>query len=136
MPNPVATLPDDELALIQYLGLVPEVTALVPAARITTELPPTPVYPAVLISLVGGVDVARGIGEPAVQVDVVGGTKGQCKRLTLAVKAAILAIANDVVPEGVLSSASEEVGPSWLPDTIPTPPLPRYVARYRIILHK
>ncbi|MET4780810.1 hypothetical protein [Glaciihabitans sp. UYNi722] len=137
MSYPITPLPDDELALLQYLRGIPEVTTLIPAARLTTELPPTPVYPVVLISLAGGTAlVPRAIGEPAFQVDVVGGTKAQCKKLTLTIAAAILAIANDVVPEAVLVSATEEVGPSWLPDTVPVPPIPRYTARYRVLLHK
>lgn len=137
MSYPLAVLPDDELALLQYLRLTPEVVSLIPGGRVTTELPPAPVYPVVLIQRVGGqVAVAQAIDEPAVQVDVVGGTKAQCKKLMLTVRAAILAIADDIVPEAVLSSAYEEVGPSWLPDTVPVPPLPRYVARYRIYLHK
>lgn len=135
MANPVAAAPDDELAVIQYLRLAPEVTALIPAARITTELPPSPVYPVVLIQRIGGVGIWPALDEPAQQIDVVGGTKAQCKTLALTVRAAILAIANDVVPAAVLASASEEVGPSWLPDTVPVPPIPRYTARYRVLLH-
>ena len=137
MPYPITPLPDDELAILQYLRGVPEVVALVPAARIVTELPSPAVYPVVLVSLVGGTPVVpQAIGEPAFQVDVVGGAKQVCKRLMLTVDAAICAIANDVVPEATLASASQEVGPSWLPDTIPVPPIPRYTARYRVVLHK
>jgi hypothetical protein len=137
MPNPIVSMPDDELALIQYLRSLSAVTALVPGARITTELGTNPVYPVVLLQRVGGqAAVWQMLDEPAVQVDVVGGTKFECKKLALTVRAAILAIANDVVAEAVLSSAYEEVGPSWLPDTVPVPPLPRYTARYRVLLHK
>lgn len=137
MPNPLAIMPDDELALLQYVRTIPEVVALIPAARWTTEMPSNPVYPLGLIQRAGGqAAVWQGIDEPALQVDVVGGTKAQCKRAMLTVRAAILAIANDVVPEGVLSSAYEEVGPSWLPDTVPVVPVPRYTARYRIFTHK
>ncbi|MFF1633972.1 DUF3168 domain-containing protein [Leifsonia sp. NPDC058248] len=136
MSYPVVPAPDDELAVIQYLRLVPAVTDLVPGARITTELPPTPVYPVLLVQRAGGVmAVPQRVDEPAIQIDAVGGTKAQCKRLMQAARAAILAIANDIVPEAVLSSAVEEVGPSWLPDTIPNPPLPRYTARFRVLLH-
>lgn len=136
MPDPVIPAPDDELAILQYLRGIPAVTALVPSARITTELAPSPTYPVLLIQRAGGVmAVPQRIDEPAIQVDAVGGTKAQCKRLMLAARAAILAIANDIVAEAVLSSAVEEVGPSWLPDTIPNPPLPRYTARFRVLLH-
>jgi hypothetical protein len=137
MPNPIVPMPDDELAVIQYLRTISVVTALVPAANIIQELPPTPAYPYVLIQRAGGqVAVWQAIDEPAIQVDVLATTRGTAKRLMLAVRAAILSIANDVVPEAVLSSAYEEVGPSWLPDTVPVPPQPRYTARYRVLLHK
>ena len=137
MPFPISVMPDDELAIIQYLRSIPQVVALIPGTRITTEMPPNPVYPLLLIQRAGGMAaVWQSLDEPALQVDAVGGTKAQCKKLMLTVRAAILAIANDVVAEAVLSSAYEEVGPQWLPDTVPTPPTPRYTARYRVLLHK
>jgi len=137
MAFPLAPLPDDELALIQYLKTVTQVTALVPATRITTELPPKPTYPVVLIQRAGGQVIWPSIDDPALQVDVVAaaGQRRACKQLAQIVRAAILAIANDVVAEGVLASGWEELGPQWMPDTIPIPPLPRYTARYRILLH-
>jgi hypothetical protein len=137
MPNPVAAFPDDELALLQYLRSVPEIVTLVPAAQITTELPNLPVYPHVLVQRIGGQAIVRqAIDEPVLQVDVLGGTKRQCKVLAQTIESAILGIANDVVGEGVLSSGWEEVGPQWLPDTVTVPPTPRYVARYHLITHK
>lgn len=136
MAYPIADLPDDELALIQYLRGVPTVTSLVPPERITTDLGANPVYPVVLVNRILGTTIAPGLDEASQQVDVIGGTKGACKRLTNAVRAAILAIADDVVPEATLASAEEETGPTWLPDTVPTPPLPRYTNRFLLLLHK
>jgi hypothetical protein len=142
MPNPLSILPDDELAIIQYLRTIAQVTALVPSASIRTELPPTPAgqqpaYPYVLITRGGGQSPDfRAMDLPAIQVDTLATDKHTAKALMLTVRAAILAIANDIVPEAVLASAYEEVGPSWLPDTIPVPPIPRYTARFRILLHK
>jgi len=136
MPFPLSVMPDDELAVLQYLRGIPEVVALIPSDRITTEMPPSPVYPLALVQRAGGQGIWPALDEPAVQVDIFGGTKAQCKRAMQTFRAAILAIANDVVPEAVLSSAYEEVGPQWLPDTIPVPPVPRYTARFRILLHK
>lgn len=139
MPFPLATFPDDELALIQYLRSVTEVTSLVPGAHITTELPSSPVYPVVLVQRAGGVAVnPRGVDDAALHVDVIAdaGQRRACKVLAQTVRAAILAIANDTTSEGVLSSGAEEIGPQWLPDTIPVPPLPRYTARYRVALHR
>lgn len=135
MAYPVAPLVDDELALIQYLRGVTEVAALIPGERITTELGANPTYPVVLVNRMAGTSIAPGVDEPAVQVEAIGGTKGECKRLTQALRAAVLAIANDVVPAGVLASATEEMGPAWLPDTVPVPPLPRYVFRVGLLTH-
>lgn len=137
MPNPLNVLPDDELALLTYLRGISAVTALVSAAKIIQQLPPTPVYPYVLLQRAGGQSPDfRAMDEPAIQVDVLATDRQQAKKLMLTVRAAILAIANDIVPNvGVLVSAYEEVGPSWLPDTVPIPPLPRYVARFRVLLH-
>ena len=135
MPYPIVAAPDDELAVIEYLRGLTQVTALVPAASITTQLPPSPVYPVVLIQRIGGQMIWPALDEPAIQVDVLGVTKVAAKTLMMVIRAALLAIANDIVPAAVLASAYEEVGPSWLPDTIPIPPVPRYVARFRILLH-
>lgn len=134
--NPLAPLVDDELALIQYLRGVSVVTADAPAAQIKTDLGADPIYPVVLVNRAAGITIAPGVDAPAVQVEVIGGTKAQCKRLMQNVRAAILAIANDVVAAGVLASADEEMGPAWLPDTVPVPPLPRYVARFGLLTHQ
>lgn len=137
MPNPIVDMPDDEFALLQYLKARPEVLALIPAAQMRTELPANPTYPMVLITRAGGGAHDRGsIDEPAIQTDVVGGDKRTCKRIAQRVRAAYLAIANDVVDEAVLVSASEEIGLTWFPDAIPTPPIPRYTMRHRLLLHK
>jgi hypothetical protein len=54
MPNPLNVLPDDELALLTYLRGISAVTALVSAAKIIQQLPPTPAYPYVLLQRAGG----------------------------------------------------------------------------------
>lgn len=136
MPNPLNVLPDDELALIQYLRGLTAVTALITAGNIITELPPTPVYPYVLLQRAGGMtSYPSATDEPAIQVDTLAADRHTAKVLMLTVRAAILAIANDTVAAGILSSAYEEVGPAWLPDTVSIPPVPRYVARFRVLLH-
>lgn len=136
MPYPITVQADDELALLQYLRSRAEVTALVPGTNIILELPPSPVYPYVLVTRAGGSPIAPDIDDTALQVDSLGTTRGMSKRIALMVRAAILAIANDRVSEAVLCSGAEEIAPQWIPDTIPVPPQPRYTARYRIILHK
>jgi hypothetical protein len=137
MPNPLNVLPDDELAVLLYLRSINAVTNLIDPTKIIQQLPPTPVYPFVLVQRAGGQSPdSRAMDEPAIQVDTLATDRAQAKRLMLTVRAAILAIANDIVPGvAVLASAYEEVGPAWLPDTVTIPPVPRYVARFRILLH-
>ncbi len=135
MPNPVYVQPDAVLALLQYLRLRPEVTALIPADHLVTEIPSSPTYPYVVVQLGGGNGIWPGLDEPAMQVDTVGGTKYLCGQIARTIRACIWAIANDTVPAGVLASGSDEMGPAYIPDMTPTPPLPRYTARYRVLLH-
>lgn len=138
MAYPITVLPDAELAIIQYLRARSEVTALVPASRITTTLPPKAVFPAVTVKRIGGTALhwAR-VDEVAVQVDVWHdyAKRGECQDLARTVRAAILAIYGDQVAEANLVSASEEVGPQWLPDTVTVPPLSRFVGRFQVRLH-
>jgi len=135
MPNPITPGPDATLALLQYLRLRPELTALIPAAKIVTEIPTNPTYPYVLVTLGGGRGIWPALDEPSLQVDSVGGTKALCGQIARTVRACIWAIANDIVPAGVLCSGSDEMAPAYIPDTIPSPPLPRYVARYSLLTH-
>jgi len=137
MTTPVNVLPDAELAIIQFLRSRSEVTALVPSARITTVLPPQPTYPHVTLMRMGGDSIARGnIDDSAVQIDVWGGSRYACQQIARTIRACVLAIANDTVAEGTLVSGFEETAPQWLPDDVVVPPLPRFVARYRVLLHK
>lgn len=135
MANPLTVLPDTALALIQYLRLRPEVTALLPAGNILTAIPSAATYPYVLVTPAGGIGIWPALDDASLQVDTVGGTQASCSLIARTVRAAVWAIANDTVPAGVLVSGAEELGPQWIPDTIPVVPLARYVARYRIILH-
>jgi hypothetical protein len=136
MAFPISVLPDAELAVIQYLRSRSEVTNLVPGERITTTLAPNPTYPVVLVKRIGGNATAwQRIDEPALQIEVVGGTRYQCQALARTVRACILAIRNDQVSEATLVSGFEEVGIQWIPDSVVVPPLPRFVARYQVLLH-
>ena len=139
MALPVNVAPDAELALIQYLRSRTEITSLVPSARITTTRPTSPTYPLILVQRIGGTSLAwNAIDEAAYQIDVVAGVDDRylCQRIARTIAGCVLALANDNVTEGVLASASEEVGPQWMPDMVVVPPLARFVARYRVLLHK
>ena len=135
MAYPVAVMPDAVLAVLQYLRARPELTALLPAASIVTEIPSNPTYPYVLVQLAGGTGIWPALDEPAMQIDTVGGAKPLCAQIARTVRGCIWAIANDVVPAGVLASGWDQMPPAYIPDTIPTPPLPRFTARYSVLLH-
>ena len=135
MPNPITVQSDAVLALLQFLRLRPELTALIPADHIVTEIPTSPSYPYVIVQLGGGRGIWPALDEPSIQVDSVGGAKALCGQIARTVRACIWSIANDVVPAGVLCSGADEMAPAYIPDTVPTPPLPRYTARYALLLH-
>ena len=135
MPNPITPGPDATLALLQYLRLRPELTALIPAAKIVTEIPTNPTYPYILVTLGGGGGIWPALDEPSMQVDTFGGSKALCGQIARMVRACVWAAANDVVPAVVICSGAEEMAPAYIPDTVPTPPLPRYTARYSLLLH-
>lgn len=131
-----SVMPDGELALIQYLRSRTEVTSLVPSERITTTRPAEPTYPLVTVMRIGGLANDWQIDSPALQVEVIGGSRYQCQQIARAIRACVLAIRNDVVSEATLASGAEEVGIQWIPDSVVVPPLPRFVARYQVLMHK
>jgi hypothetical protein len=135
MAYPVYVQPDAVLAMLQYLRLRTELMALIASDHIVTEIPTSPTYPYVLVQLAGGSGIWPAIDNPTMQVDAVGGTKAACSLIARTVRACVWSIANDVVPAGVLSSGHEEMAPAYIPDTVPTPPLPRFTARYSVLLH-
>ena len=138
MPHPIVVLPDAELAVITYLRSQAAVTDVVAGDRITTVLPPQPDFtiPRVLVHRTGGSSQQWGIiDEAAYQIDVIGGTRFECQTVMRHVRAAVMAIANDVVTDAVLASTEEEIGPAWLPDNVPVPPVARYSWRCRIFIH-
>jgi hypothetical protein len=134
--NPVYVQPDPVHAVIEYLRGLSEITALLPAEKIVSSIPAKgTAYPYVLVNFAGGADLTVGMEESTVQIDSVGGSKPQCQKIARTIRAAVIAIANDIVTDGVLAHGSTELAPQWLPDEVPTPPLSRYTARYSVILH-
>lgn len=139
MANPLFVLPDPTLALIQYLRARSEVTALVPSARIISQINPAPVYPLVVVTSAGSGSegIWPAVDDAALQVDAYGTDQANSFLIARTIRAAVWAINNDIVAAGVLTSGDDEIAPQWLPDQVtkPAAPLPRVTARYRIILH-
>lgn len=138
MSYPVEVLPDVELAVILYLRSKTALTTLVAGASITTRLPAGATMPRVLIHRGGGTPPEpRRLDEAAIQVDVLHDHEHQAEASAIArtIAAELVAIANDIVGACVLVSAQTEISPQWLPDTVSTPPLAQYVARFRVYAH-
>lgn len=132
MTRPVSLLPDAELAVIAYLRGRPEITAILPASRITTALPSVPVWPALLVQRNGGRPVVQERLDRADMVlDAVGTDKAQCSLLARTAAAVLVAAAGTQVLEAgaIVQSVQLEQGPMWLPDIQSNPPLARYVVR-------
>jgi hypothetical protein len=138
MANPLDVLPDDLVAVREYLTGIAKLTALTSATHFVSEIPQAPDFstPYVILKRAGGRYIWPAIDESAVQIDVLGGAgKIACSLVARTVRAAMWAIANDIVAAGVLSSCNEEMAPSWSPDTVSKPTVPRYVARYLVRIH-
>jgi len=135
MPDALYVLPDSVLALIQYYRARPEIAALLPASTsIEATLPAGWAGTAfVLVNLAGSGGIWPAVGDDAIQVDCYAPTKDAASALARTVRAATWAIRNDTVAAGTLMRGLEEIGPQWLPDSLPTIPVDRFTARYRII---
>lgn len=133
--TPLDVLPDANLAVIQYLRSLTQITTLVASDHIISQIPTVPSYPYILVQLAGGQGVWPGLDKPTVQIDCMGGLQEDANLIARTVRAAIWAISNDVVTEGILASGFDEMPPSWMPDMSVTPPISRYTARYKVILH-
>jgi len=145
MSRPIVILPDPVLAILQYLRGVAVLTSLVAPDHIVTEIPSSPSYPYLVVNLVpSGGAIYPSIDDAVFQLDALdidhstGTTSGKVTAAAIArtVRAAMWAIANDTTASGaVLSSCREEIGPQWLPDTVPTPHIACYTQRQAVILH-
>lgn len=127
---------DAELAVLQYLRTVPELTSVLPPDRICTEIPADGRGAFLLVTRVLGEYLAPGVDAAILQVDAVAPAKKTANEIAAVASAALCGIANSIVAEGVLAAGFEELGPAWLPDTISVPPIPRYTARYRVVTHR
>jgi|GEM_PF-3608757 len=136
-------LPDPTVAVLNYLKSLTEVTNLVHADHIMTQIPLVPDYPYILVQQAGGKGIWPAIEDVALQIDVVGDTQERNNHIARTVRAAIWAIANDIVSvtsDSVTTSVTlvkgmEETAPAWMPDLVTVPPLSRYTARYAVTLH-
>lgn len=125
-------LVDAELLAVNYLRATAEVAAIA-GSRIYTEIPPTPTYPLVRVTRIGGVPTIRQHLDVArLQIDVWGQTKFQARTLAATVQAAMWAAVGSHA-EGVVANVEDDLGLSWSPD--PDTDQPRYVFGVAVTIH-
>lgn len=132
---PVRTLPDAELLVVDFLRDHADVAALV-GIRITTELPPNPVYPRVTVQRIGGVPSIPGfLDSPRVEIAAWADKydKSVAHEVARTVEAAMLELPGTHDLGVVTSVIQDGLGPRWMPDE-PTD-LPRYVMTFEFYVH-
>jgi hypothetical protein len=113
-------LPDEELMAVALL------TAALDGVTVCTDLPDgsafTAALPVVRVLRAGGLpDIAAWGGDvlrdnPRLSVDCYAASRAQCKELVARVRAAWMSMAGASTPQGSVSRAWEEVGPTARPE--------------------
>lgn len=81
------------------------------------ELPPSPTYPAVRVTRIGGANVVNEHFDAArLQIDVFGGTTEAAHDAMAAVRAELWDLEGTNAATGVVTGIQELSGPGWLPD--------------------
>lgn len=135
-----AVQPDVELAVVNYLRGFASLTAASPTglgAKVGTELPATPTWPFVVLTLQDDGITAHGwLSHPRFQIDSWADTKKKARDAAFVTVAAIFDITG--TRDGAVISVPEDVilsGPRWLPDDTIKPARPRYITDVRLAAH-
>lgn len=135
----VLVLPDVVALTRTYLLSVPEITAIF-GQRIATKSAPAPAYPYVTLQRIGGrAPIGERLDSARIQFDAWANpdpTANPLGEITAdlgvrTLRAALFAINRSggfVRPAGVITSATDVLGPAWQPDTTRTPHVPRFTS--------
>lgn len=133
--SPVRLLPDAELLVTTFLRAHADVAALV-GTRVTTELPPEPILPAVTVTRIGGVPSLAGyLDDARLEIAAWGAedNKRQAEQVARTVEAAMLTIVGPQATGVVTNVMQEGLGLRWAPDE--TTDLPRYEMTFDLYIH-
>ncbi len=111
-----SALPDAELLVIGYLNGH--------GFAASTDLPTAPTYPLLTVNRIGGIPVDRVLDVARLQVDAWGASRASAGDYARSARAALLAMP-DSVPR--VTAVLDDLGLSWQPDTVVTPPRPRFL---------
>lgn len=128
-------LPDTEALLIEYLLAHASVAALV-GSRVSTELPASPTFPCLTMTLVSGSEIVRQhFDESLVQLSAWADTKVSASLLIRTARAAMLEAPDAEHDRGVVTAVRTLVAPRWFPDDSVVPPRPRYLSDLGVFVH-
>lgn len=129
----VRTLPDAELLVTGYLRAHTDVAALV-GTRVSTELPPEPVFPCVTLTRVGGVpSLPNYLDGPRIEIVCWGVTKGSAHLVARTVEGAMLQIPGTHPLGTVTGVVGDGLGLRWAPDEPDAQP--RYRLLFELYIH-
>lgn len=133
----VRVAPDIELIVADYLRAHTDVTALV-GSRVSTDEPASPVYPLLLVEMSDGAyrdGRAHWTFEATIDVECKAATKVAASLLARTALAALMECVGYAHAQGHVVDVAEFTGPDWSPDTVRTPPQPRYEFSVLISAH-
>lgn len=129
---------DAEEILLNHLKADTAVTALVPASRITTELPKSFTKQSRIQAFrTGGVpdedDIPGHLDQPSLQINAFGSTKAQAHAVAAEAIRSVLAAPAATHSGAVVTHARRVLGPTWSPD--PPTDTPRYIIGVILWIH-
>lgn len=135
MPN--AVLPDVEAVAIAYLKSHAGLTAVIPAAQISSSVAGNVNDAGALtINRTGGTaPEPRWLDRAVLDVNAWATTKQQASLMIRTALAALHDMAQHHGSFGVVSGVDDILGPQWVPDDSRTPTLPRYLASVAVYAH-
>ena len=132
---PLRLLVDVEALAVDHLRAHASVAALV-GTRVATELPASPTWPFLTVSLVGGIEkLANHLDEQYLDVMAWADSKTSANLLIRTARAALIEARTTSHARGVVTDVRTSSTPRWMPDDAVDPPRPRYHASFAVTCH-
>lgn len=133
-------MPSAEALVVEYLKADASIAALV-GTRVSTELPSTPTFPLLTVTLFGGIEkLPRHLHDSYVQLLAWGrssdqGGKADADLLIRTAQAVMLEADTVAHSRGVVTYVRTVQDPRWFPDDAVTPSRPRYLCEVSVTVH-
>lgn len=129
----VDVLPDVPKLARGWLLTQVELTSLV-GQRVSTRSPGTIVYPYVTLQRIGGLPtISYRLDSARIQVDCWAETEGTASRVARVARAALHRMEGYTTGEATVTGVEDDLGMTWLPDTVRHPPTPRFL--FGVVIH-